>query len=267
MPLAAFVVFAPQAPSFERVAAYRYWSAGLSGEGAPERAQGYRVTGGHLRACWASGRSLGRALSPGRGARRAPGRGAEPRALAAPLRRRPGRDRPRAAPRRRASHRRRRDAKALRVPGVQLQGRAVDAASVDKAAALADPAASGSVVALGRLEGRARARPRRPRCARRSCAMRPRARRRSARSACACSRFRSWARARRGRRSSPCSGPCSRCCCSARRISPGCCSRAASRASASSPCASRSARAARSSRASSCARACCSLALVPSPAC
>ena len=45
MPTGAFVALAPEAPSFERVAAYRYWSASLSGDGVPERAQGYRVTG------------------------------------------------------------------------------------------------------------------------------------------------------------------------------------------------------------------------------
>jgi putative ABC transport system permease protein len=43
LPLAAFVALAPEAPSFERLAAYRYWSAGLAGK-APERVSAYRVT-------------------------------------------------------------------------------------------------------------------------------------------------------------------------------------------------------------------------------
>jgi len=44
LPLAAFVALAPEAPSFERLAAYRYWSAGLAGGAAPERVRAYRVT-------------------------------------------------------------------------------------------------------------------------------------------------------------------------------------------------------------------------------
>jgi hypothetical protein len=43
LPLAAFVALAPEAPSFERLAAYRYWSAGLAG-GSPQRVSAYRVT-------------------------------------------------------------------------------------------------------------------------------------------------------------------------------------------------------------------------------
>ena len=43
LPLAAFAAVAPGARSFERLAAYRYWSAAL-GDGRPERVQAYRVT-------------------------------------------------------------------------------------------------------------------------------------------------------------------------------------------------------------------------------
>ena len=43
LPLAAFVALAPEAPSFERLAAYRYWSAGLAGT-TPQRVSVYRVT-------------------------------------------------------------------------------------------------------------------------------------------------------------------------------------------------------------------------------
>ena len=43
LPLAAFVALAPEAPSFERLAAYRYWSAGLAGD-VPQRLSAYRVT-------------------------------------------------------------------------------------------------------------------------------------------------------------------------------------------------------------------------------
>ena len=44
MPLAAFAVLAPETPSFERLAAYRYWNVGLSADGTSERVQAYRVT-------------------------------------------------------------------------------------------------------------------------------------------------------------------------------------------------------------------------------
>src|SRR5262245_8925293 len=37
MPAGAFVALAAESPSFERVAAYRYWSVALAGEGTPER--------------------------------------------------------------------------------------------------------------------------------------------------------------------------------------------------------------------------------------
>jgi hypothetical protein len=63
LPLGAFVALHSQAPSFERLAAYRYWSAGLSGEGAPERAQGYRVTGETFPLLGVPA-LLGRALAP-----------------------------------------------------------------------------------------------------------------------------------------------------------------------------------------------------------
>jgi putative ABC transport system permease protein len=43
LPLAAFVALAPEVPSFERLAAYRYWSAGLGGT-TPQRVSAYRVT-------------------------------------------------------------------------------------------------------------------------------------------------------------------------------------------------------------------------------
>jgi hypothetical protein len=43
LPLAAFVALGPETPSFERLAAYRFWSAGLAGT-APERVSAYRVT-------------------------------------------------------------------------------------------------------------------------------------------------------------------------------------------------------------------------------
>ena len=43
LPLAAFVALAPGARSFERLAAYRYWSAAV-GDGRSERVQAYRVT-------------------------------------------------------------------------------------------------------------------------------------------------------------------------------------------------------------------------------
>jgi hypothetical protein len=75
----------------------------------------------------------GAAPRPDAGARRrrtrSPARGGvEPRPVAAALRRRPRRDRPSAASRRRPAHDRRRDAGPLRVPDLQLQRRAVDAA-------------------------------------------------------------------------------------------------------------------------------------------
>ena len=44
MPLAAFVALAPEASSFEHLAAYRYWSAGFAGDGRHERVQAYRVS-------------------------------------------------------------------------------------------------------------------------------------------------------------------------------------------------------------------------------
>jgi hypothetical protein len=71
MPLAAFVALRPQTPSFERVAAYRYWSAGLSGEGVPERAQGYRVTGDTFPLLGTAAK-LGRVLKPDDAAPTAP---------------------------------------------------------------------------------------------------------------------------------------------------------------------------------------------------
>jgi len=43
LPLAAFVALGPEAPSFERLAVYRVWSAGLAGA-TPERVSAYRVT-------------------------------------------------------------------------------------------------------------------------------------------------------------------------------------------------------------------------------
>jgi putative ABC transport system permease protein len=44
LPLADAMDLASEARSFEAVAAYRYWSANLSGGGQPERLQAYRVT-------------------------------------------------------------------------------------------------------------------------------------------------------------------------------------------------------------------------------
>jgi hypothetical protein len=44
MPLAAFLTLAPEASSFEHLAAYRYWSAGFARDGRRERVQAYRVT-------------------------------------------------------------------------------------------------------------------------------------------------------------------------------------------------------------------------------
>ena len=63
MPAGAFVALAAEAASFERVAAYRYWSVALAGEGAPERAQGYRVTGEAF-PLLATPALLGRTLGP-----------------------------------------------------------------------------------------------------------------------------------------------------------------------------------------------------------
>ena len=45
LPLADVADIAGQAHGFEGVAAYEYWSANLTGNDAPERAQAYRVTG------------------------------------------------------------------------------------------------------------------------------------------------------------------------------------------------------------------------------
>ena len=151
MPLAAFVALAPQAPSFERVAAYRYWSVGLSGEGAPERAQGYRVTGDTF-ALLGVRPQLGRALEPPDAAPGAPrvvllSHGLWQRRFAAD----PGV----------IGRALRLDGEPHTVVGVMparfefpvynFKGELWTPLAVDEAAALADPGASSSVVALGRL--------------------------------------------------------------------------------------------------------------------
>ena len=151
MPLAAFVALAPQAPSFERVAAYRYWSVGLSGEGVPERARGYRVTGETF-ALLGVKPLIGRFLTPEDAALAAPpvvvlSHGlwqrrfaADPGVIGRPLRL---------------------DGEPYTVVGVMparfefpvynFKGELWTPLAVDAAAALADPEATGSVVALGRL--------------------------------------------------------------------------------------------------------------------
>ena len=151
MPLAAFVALRPQAPSFERVAAYRYWSAGLSGEGVPERAQGYRVTGDTFPLLGVAAK-LGRTLKPEDAAPAAPKRvvlshglwqrrfAADPGAIGRSLRL---------------------DGEPYTVIGVMparfefpvynFKGELWTPLPVDETAALADPGAFGSVVALGRL--------------------------------------------------------------------------------------------------------------------
>jgi hypothetical protein len=127
LPLAAFVALGPEAPSFERLAAYRYWSAGLAGT-TPQRVSAYRVTADTF-PLLGTAPLLGATLEA---------RDARPGAakvavlshalLAAALRRCARRPRPGDPARRRAAHDRGRDAEALRVPGRQLQGRAVDSA-------------------------------------------------------------------------------------------------------------------------------------------
>ena len=151
MPLAAFVALAPQAPSFERVAAYRYWSAALSGEGVPERAQGYRVTGETF-ALLGVAPLLGRVLTPADAQLAAPRVvvlshglwqrrfGADPGVIGRPLRL---------------------DGETHTVVGVMpghfefpvynFKGELWAPLAVDAAAALADPGAAGSVVTIGRL--------------------------------------------------------------------------------------------------------------------
>lgn len=64
IPLAAYAALQSDTGAFEHLSAYRYWSAGLSGEGQPERVQAYRVTGGTFPLL---GRAalLGRVLEPG----------------------------------------------------------------------------------------------------------------------------------------------------------------------------------------------------------
>jgi predicted permease len=151
MPLAAFAALAPQTPSFERVAAYRYWSAGLSGEGVPQRAQGYRVTGGTFPLLGVPpllGRTLREedatpaaprvvVLSHGLWQRRF---AADPAVVGRALRL---------------------DGEPYTIVGVMparfefpvynFKGELWTPLAVDEAAALADPGASGSVVAVGRL--------------------------------------------------------------------------------------------------------------------
>jgi hypothetical protein len=133
------------------VAAYRYWSVGLSGEGAPERAQGYRVTGDTF-ALLGVRPQLGRALEPLDAAPGAPrvvvlSHGLWQRRFAAD----PGV----------VGRALRLDGEPHTVVGVMparfefpvynFKGELWTPLPVDKAAALADPGASGSVVALGRL--------------------------------------------------------------------------------------------------------------------
>ena len=151
MPLAAFVALAPEAPSFERVAAYRYWSAGLSGDRAPERVQGYRVTGQTFPLLGVAAR-FGRALTPDDAVPGAPNvvvlsHGLWQRRFAAD----PGV----------IGRSLRLDGEAYSVVGVMparfefpvynFKGELWTPLPVDEAAALADPGASGSVVAIGRL--------------------------------------------------------------------------------------------------------------------
>jgi len=151
MPLAAFVALAPQAPSFERVAAYRYWSAGLSGDGVPERAQGYRVTGDTFPLLGVAAK-LGRVLKPEDAAPTAPkvvvlSHGLWQRRFASD----PGV----------IGRSLRLDGEPYTVVGVMparfefpvynFKGELWTPLPVDAAAALADPGGSGSVVALGRL--------------------------------------------------------------------------------------------------------------------
>jgi predicted permease len=151
MPLAAFVALEPHAPSFERVAAYRYWSAGLSGEGVPERAQGYRVTGDTFPLLGVPAK-LGRTLKPEDAAATAPkvvvlSHGLWQRRFASDAGV--------------IGRSLRLDGEPYTVIGVMparfefpvynFKGELWTPLFVDKAAALADPGASGSVVALGRL--------------------------------------------------------------------------------------------------------------------
>ena len=64
MPLAAFLAFAPEASSFEHLAAYRYWSAGVARDGRHERVQAYRVTA-DMFPLLGIAPLLGRTLQPG----------------------------------------------------------------------------------------------------------------------------------------------------------------------------------------------------------
>jgi len=151
IPLAAFVALQSDTDAFSDLAAYRYWSAGLSGDGVPERVQAYRVTGGTFPLL---GRDalLGRVLEPADARPSAPrvavishglwqrrfGRGAD--VVGSPVRL---------------------DGEAFTVVGVMpadfefpvfnFKGDIWVPLAVDAAAALAEPGRSGSVVAIGRL--------------------------------------------------------------------------------------------------------------------
>jgi putative ABC transport system permease protein len=151
MPAGAFVALAAEAPSFERVAAYRYWSVALAGEGMPERAQGYRVTGETFALLGTPalvGRAIGTedarpgaakvvVLSHGLWQRRFAGQAS---ALGSPLRL---------------------DGETYTVVGVMpkhfefpvynFKGELWVPLPIDAAAVTVDPYASGSVVAIGRL--------------------------------------------------------------------------------------------------------------------
>ncbi len=151
LPLVAFVALAREAPSFERVAAYRYWSAGLSGDGLPERAQGYRVTA-------ASFPLLGVAPLLGRTLSAEDARPAAPRVvvLSHGLWQRRFAGDPAVLGRQL-----RLDGETHTIVGVMprrfefpvynFKGELWTPLAVDEAAVLSDPGSAGSVVALGRL--------------------------------------------------------------------------------------------------------------------
>jgi hypothetical protein len=150
LPLAAFVALAPEVRSFERLAAYRYWSAGLAGT-APQRVSAYRVTADTFPLLGVSP-LLGRTLEP-RDARAGAAKVAvlshgmwqrrfagapdvlgleirldgEPHTIVGVMPRR------------------------FEFPVDNFRGELWTPLAVDAAEALSDPAAAGSVVAIGRL--------------------------------------------------------------------------------------------------------------------
>jgi putative ABC transport system permease protein len=151
LPLAAFVALAPEAPSFEHLAGYRYWNVGLSADGPSERVQAYRVTGDTFPL-------LGIAPLIGRTLEAADARASAPRVVV--LSHALWRSRFAGAPEV-LGRQIRLDGEPHTIVGVMpkgfefpvttFKGELWTPLAVDAAAALRDPASAGSVVAIGRL--------------------------------------------------------------------------------------------------------------------